>query len=396
MSASIDKYVLAYHPIESAIYAYQGQSTVGGNAPINTLIKVTQGGAMTLVPLSASLHLYSDNMDGTSFTFDAVTGVFYYVSTKCQIVMQLLMSDTSTATVMAGSGLCCPNAPCADGAAAVATFGIPQGGMTADSARGFLYFMDRPVAVSQQHTLRRIVIATGQVTTIPIFSDPSLRLYEPWLVQVNGNVIFQTRSKFIFGSASGFVSGSVYAINYANLTLGTTSLLVIAGDPTNLNVSSAVDGTGRQARFDYSVPTGVVDGLGNLYVGQSPTRQIDLSAVNFDCIGCPAAGVVTTLSNSGTSIFFPATMKLAVSIPPFSSRFLMFAAVSPATFGDGKNATVLVQYAATAAASPTSCAAGQYGPSAGCKLCPIGYLCPGGSVGFSHVFTKSGWKVSPH
>jgi hypothetical protein len=324
----ISTYNTAYHPKESAIYAYQGQNSLTGRAPINTLIKITLGGEMTLVPLSSKLPMWTTNFAYSAITFDEM-GVFYYLGASCQIVMQTLMSDTSTATVLAGSGTCCSSRPCVDGSAAAATFGLPQGGMTADAVHGFVYFMDRVIGngVDNSHYLRRIAIATGQVTTIPVLSKTSFPyVFEPWLAHVNGNVIFAT--KFRADNSGPSQQACVFAINYANMSVGTTSLVLIAGDPTNMTASVAYDGAGQQARFA-RLETGVVDGMGSLYIGQFPTRKIDLNAVNFECSGCPAAGVVSTVSDSGPSIFFPATYYVASVVRPFSARLLMFAAVSP-------------------------------------------------------------------
>jgi hypothetical protein len=159
---------------------------------------------------------------------------------------------TGAVTTLAGAE---SQAGSADGTGAAARFDTPQG-MTSDRA-GNLY-----VADYANHTIRKLVIATGAVTTLAGAAGLSgsadgigatARFNRPNAIASDG-------------------AGNLYVADSFNQTI--RKLVIATGAVTTLagaaGQSGSTDGTGTAARF-YS-PGGIAsDGAGNLYVADNVT-----------------------------------------------------------------------------------------------------------------------------
>ncbi len=182
------------------------------------------------------------------------------------------VSGTAVVTTIAGGNRTTPpTAGSTDGAGLKALFFAPEG-ITTDGAN--LY-----VADTYNHTIRRIVVATGEVTTIAGTAGvagstdgagPAARFFYPYGIATDGTNLYVSdssnhtiRKVLISTGAVTTIAGSAGAAGYANAA-GTT------------------------ARFNY--PRGVAIDGGNLYVADSYNNTIRQVVV--------ATGVVTTLAGN--------------------------------------------------------------------------------------------------
>jgi hypothetical protein len=135
------------------------------------------------------------------------------------------------------------------------------------------------VADSENQTLRQVVIATGRVST---FAG------SPGAAESSDGIGALARFRYPYGVASDR-AGSLFVADSDNFairkaTVATGEVTTLAGSPAHVGES---DGTGTSARFD--TPTGVAsDGAGQLFVADSANHTIRLVAI--------ATGAVTTLA----------------------------------------------------------------------------------------------------
>jgi len=186
----------------------------------------------------------------------------------------------------------------ADGTGAAARFSGPFG--VASDGAGNIY-----VADSNNHAIRRVVLATGAVTTIA------------GQVGVKGSAD-GTGTAAQFNYPRGVASdraGNLYVADFANHTIRQIALATGAvttpwGQPGS---SGSSDGMGNAARFNQ--PSGVViDGTGNLYVadtGNHTIRQIVsvLGAVNTLA---GQAGVKGSADGTGAAAQFNTPLSVAL------------------------------------------------------------------------------------
>jgi hypothetical protein len=183
---------------------------------------------------------------------------------------------TRAVTTVAGSG----TAGSADGTGTAAQFNAPSG-IVSDGA-GNLY-----VADFFNHRIRRIVIATGVVTT---------------LAGSTQGFVDNTGTAAQFNGPTGITTdgaGNLYIADQNNqsirrVVIATGTVTTLAGSGTQ----GANNGTGAAAQFNY--PTGLVsDGAGNLYIADQNNHSIRRIVI--------ATGAVTTLAGSGTAGFADGT-----------------------------------------------------------------------------------------
>jgi sugar lactone lactonase YvrE len=191
-----------------------------------------------------------------------------YVADSAHDSIRKLVIATGALTTLAGAGW--PGS--ADGIAGEASFAAPTG-VAADDA-GNLFVTD-----TGNSTIRKIVIATGTVTTFAGTAS------QPGSADGTGGAA-------AFSSPAGIAAdgaGNLYVADTANSTIrkvviATAGVTTLAGTPGQLG---SADGTGSAARFAY--PTGIAaDGGGSLYVtdaGNDTIRRIVI-----------ATGAVTTLA----------------------------------------------------------------------------------------------------
>ena len=186
-------------------------------------------------------------------------------------IRRIAETTGEVSTLFDGSaGIPCPS----DLGAAVGLFDGP-GGVASDGA-GNLFFAD-----TSKHTIQRIVVATGAVTTLAGSAQvhgsadgvaDTARFYSPWGVASDG-------------------AGSLFIADTLNNTI--RRIVVATGAVTTLAGSAgtvgATDGAGAAALFNH--PTGVAsDGAGSLFIADTYNCTVRKIAV--------ATGVVSTVIGS--------------------------------------------------------------------------------------------------
>ena len=226
--------------------------------------------------LAGSTTAGSADGTGAAASFNAPIGIAtdgsgnLYVADHADNKIRKIVIATSVVTTLAGSGSWGSD----DGTGAAASFSFPAG--IASDGSGNLY-----VADSDNNEIRKIVIATGVVTTLAGSTTAG---------SADG-----TGAAASFNWPTGVAtdgSGNLYVVDQDNqeirkIVIATGVVTTIAGS----TVSGSADGTGSAASFSY--PYGVAaDPNGNLYVGDFNNNKIRKIVI--------ATGVVTTLAGSGT------------------------------------------------------------------------------------------------
>jgi hypothetical protein len=300
------------------------------NHTIRRMVLAT-GAVTTLAGLPGTVG--NDDGLGTGARFNAPSGVAYdgvgnlFVADSDNHMIRSIDLSTGTVSTVAGYPKISGSA---DGVGMSAQFYYPRG--VACDGLGNLF-----VADAFNHTIRKIVIATGEVTTLAGTAKASgsadgtgaaARFNYPgaMLCDGDGNLfVADTRNSTLrkivistgvvttfVGSAgsAGSVDGSGPAARLNNpvgigsdgagnlffadsynhtirkLVIATAAVTTLAGAAGTLG---SADGTGSAARFYY--PDGVAsDGAGNLYVGDSTNNEIRKVVI--------ATGVVTTFAGA--------------------------------------------------------------------------------------------------
>ncbi len=223
-------------------------------------IEISTGYVSTLAGL-AGVSGSADGV-GTAARFDnprgiTTDGVNLYVSDSADTIRKIVIATTETTTLAGTAGL----TGTADGTGPAAEFDWPEG-ITTDGT--YLYVIDR-----NNHTIRRIVIATAEVTTIagtpgvPGGSDGfgvAAQFDLPEGITTDGESLF-------------IADNNNHTIRKLDLSTGFVSTFAgLAG------VSGSANGIGAAARFDD--PRGVTtDGI-YLYIGDKDNhtiRRIDIA-----------------------------------------------------------------------------------------------------------------------
>lgn len=205
------------------------------------------------------------------------TGNLYVADSQNCTIRRVIVSTGQVTTIAGSAGQ--PGS--ADGAGTAARFYYPEG-LTLDGT-GNLYVADH-----WNHAIRKVVLSTGQVSTV-------------------AGALGQRGSVDGTGTAARFDSphavaadqaGNVYVADRNNhavrkITLATGQVTTLAGA---LGQTGTADGTGTAARLDG--PQGLaLDGSGNLFVsdtGNHSLRRIDLSSATVSTV----AGLPETLGSS--------------------------------------------------------------------------------------------------
>ena len=210
---------------------------------------------------------------GTAARFDMPAGITtdgtnLYITDSYNCMIRKVVIATREVTTVAGS----TTSGSADGIGTAAQFYGPAG-ITTDGTN--LYVVD-----SSNHMIRKVVIATGEVTTIAGSTTSgsadgigtAARFYYPLGITTDGTNLY-------------VVDSSNHMIR--KVVIATGEVTTIAGSTT----SGSADGIGTAARFYY--PLGITTDGTNLYVVDSSNHMIRKVVI--------ATGEVTTIAGSTTS-----------------------------------------------------------------------------------------------
>ena len=215
-------------------------------------------------------------------------GSLYVADTENSLIRKVDITTGAVTTFAGGSGA----SRGSDGTGTAASFDQPQG-ISYDGA-GNLF-----VADTYDNTIRKIVIATGAVTTLA--GTPGQT------GSADG-----TGSSARFAWPSGVVSdgvGNLYVTDEGNrvirkIVIATGAVTTLAGTPGQIGFG---DGTGAEAIF--AEPTGIAtDGAGNLYVADTSNAAIRKIVIATGAVTTFAgtAGQHGTADGTGTSAQFSA------------------------------------------------------------------------------------------
>ncbi len=197
-----------------------------------------------------------------------------FISTGHGETVVRVESDTGTAAVLAGNGM----SGYADGVGTQAQFTTPND-LAADD-RGNLYVSD-----VDNHTIRRIIIATGEVST---FAGAPLQA--GYLNRVGMDARFKNPDALAYDVATNalFVADTGNSV-IRRIDAATGAVTTLAG---NGRAGTVQDGTGTEASFDF-VGSLSADGNGSLYAGDRATiRKITIGTGQVTTIAGHLGGSV--------------------------------------------------------------------------------------------------------
>lgn len=266
--------------------AYDGSANlyVGDNNTIRKIVVAT--GAVTTLCGSAGMAGSTDGI-GSVARFSLPQGIAadgagsVYVADSNNHTIRKIVVATGTVTTLAGS----PGASgTTDGTAGAARFNLPQG-ITADGA-GNLY-----VADTNSHTIRKVVAATGAVTTLvgsPGASGSS--------DGVGSTARFDLPQGIAVDSAGDLYVMDTNSSTLRKVVVSTRTVTTLAG---SAGVSGSSDGTGTAARF--SRPQGVaVDRTDTAYVVDSDNHALRKVVLASGAVTTLAGRAATNGSSDGT------------------------------------------------------------------------------------------------
>ena len=274
---------------------------------------VTPAGVVTNIAGNSSSRIPArKNGEGASATFDSpyaltvdTAGQNIYVSDgKNHCIRKITLSNgVWTVSTLAGSGTATPVGTASDGTGEAATFNSPRG-LTMDT-NGNLYVCDYG-----NHRIRKIVIATGVVTTIA-----------GWSMGYGEG----TGSMVRFNNPSGIVIDS-----YQNLYVTDTGNNLIRRISSSGVVSTLVGGVTLINTTSYTAPTGAfTDGIGTAVrfsapsgIGITRDNVLFISDSNNQRIRrVTPSGVVTTVAGNGTAGNVNNTNTTSIAMNPANAQF---------------------------------------------------------------------------
>jgi len=243
-----------------------------GNSSIRKVVIAT--GVVTTLAGTAATSGTTDG-EGTAARFDGPRGLYtdgtdLYVADSGNSTIRRVVIATGMVTTLAGTA---GTDGSADGTGTAASFNYPTG-ITSDGAN--LYVVDSGNAI-----IRKVVIATAAVTKLAGTS-----------AQGSSDGV---GSAARFGDPAGVASDgtNLYVADPGNHTI--RKVVIATGAVTTLagtaGSSGSADGTGAAARFNY--PYGITTDGTNLYVTDTDNRTIRKVVI--------ATGVVTTLAGTADS-----------------------------------------------------------------------------------------------
>jgi hypothetical protein len=267
-------FVLPSITYPSSTYTYTSGTVVSPISPTNTGGTVPASVYGQVTTLAGGNAGFQDGT-GTASQFNSPyamvsDGTNLYVADLGNHRIRKIVIATGVVTTLAGQGYNFFG----DGTGSAAYFNAPRG-LALDGA-GNLY-----VADFNNHRIRKIVIATGVVSTIAGNGSSST-------VDGNGTSASISSPTGIVYDAGNLYVTSLYNHRIRKIVLSTNDVTTLAGSGSG----SFADGTGTAASF--SSPSGIAtDGLGNLYVADQSNNRIRKIVI--------ATAVVTTIAGNGSS-----------------------------------------------------------------------------------------------
>jgi len=215
----------------------------------------------------------STNGTGTSAQFYQPTGItsdgtnLYVADTQNSNIKKIVIA-TGVVTTLAGSG----SSGSTDGTGTSAKFTLPYG-ITSDGTN--LYVSD-----TYNYKIRKIVIATGVVTTFAGSGTAGSTEGTGTSAQFYG-------AYGITNDGTNLYVADTYNHKIRKIVIATGVVTTFAGS----GAAGSTDGTGTSAKFNY--PYGITSDGTNLYVADASNHKIRKIVI--------ATGVVTTLAGSGSA-----------------------------------------------------------------------------------------------
>jgi sugar lactone lactonase YvrE len=252
-----------------------------------------QGVALNLAPTVTTLAGSAFGFDGTgpAATFNSPYGVasdgtYLYVADSGNNKIRKIEITSGAVTTLAGTG----DTGAADGKRTVATFNYPQG-ITIDTTNTNLY-----VADSGNNKIRKIVIATGDVSTVAGVA---------YTTGAN-TAVDDVSTKATFNGPSGITidatNTNLYVADTGNnkirkIVIGTGDVSSVTGVANTAGVGGATEGAGAMVTF--SGPSGItIDATNtNLYVADTNNNKIRKIVI----VGGVVSSVTGTAGTASTS-----------------------------------------------------------------------------------------------
>ena len=238
----------------------------------NSIRKVSMASGYTTTLAGSGEFGHADGL-GTAATFHFPSGITIagsrlYVADNGNHAIRAIDLTTQQVTTLAGSY---DIKGAADGVGTSASFNLPQG-LVADPSGQNLYVTDQ-----HNHEIRKVVIATGQVTTVAGTTESGF----------SDGVGNAARFNMPANIAVAPQGSTLYVTDASNnairkIDIATAQVTTLAGNTT----AGITNGVGTNARFD--TPWGIVTDGANLYVADGANgiiRRIELasSTVSIQC-----------------------------------------------------------------------------------------------------------------
>jgi hypothetical protein len=295
LSAQTDYYykVVANNSVGASTPSTEVKTTtllqMGGTVQKQTLSIAPNAGIVSTFVGSGSAG--NTNGTGTSASFEdpdgiATDGVNLYITDPTCNNIRKISIETGEVTTLAGGGMAGNSSGYLDGPGTTALFSLPEG-ITTDGT--YLYVTD-----PGNHAIRKIVIATGEVSTFAGGNGYGYTDDIGTAAKFNGPEGITTDGTYLYVSDTG--NHAIRKIEIATQTVST-----IAGS----GFAGVTDGKGTAASFSF--PMHLTTDGSNLFIadrGNHNIRKIVISTQQVSTFAGNLNGLSGFVEGNGTSAFF--------------------------------------------------------------------------------------------